>query len=183
MNAGFRSTKHFKFELLWLKLENFDDAVWDGWNCHPAIVDALEIWLGTFSLGEDRKIGNLKLHIMIANLLILRLDAAQKALKMVGMSSLECMMARQRSRIRWLQDGDANTKLFHFVANCRCMRSFISVIKHGSELITDQERKEGIFFDTYNNLIGKVQNREVSLDLEALGLPDRDLEELSDIFI
>jgi mannosylglycoprotein endo-beta-mannosidase len=55
-------------------------------------------------------------------------------------------MARQRSRIRWLQDGDANSKLFHAVANGRRTKNFIAALRNGDEIVTDQARKEGVFF-------------------------------------
>jgi hypothetical protein len=38
---------------------------------------------------------------------------------MQDMSSLERMMAREQSRLRWIKDDDTNTKLFHVVANGR----------------------------------------------------------------
>jgi hypothetical protein len=42
----------------------------------------------------------------------------------------------------WLWEGDANTKLFHLVANGRRTNNFIAAIKHGEEVITDQGHKE-----------------------------------------
>lgn len=42
MNAGHRPRQRFKFELFWLKLEGFDDAVKEGWTCAANIVDPFQ---------------------------------------------------------------------------------------------------------------------------------------------
>jgi hypothetical protein len=135
----------------------------------------------------------------MANLLIHRFDAAQdvrvlsqgewwlrKMLKqsVVALSSLERTLARQRSRIRWIQEGDANSRLFHIVANGRRLRNFITSIKHNGEVVTDQERKEELFHDAYSQLLGQICNRETDLDLEAVGIPNKEqtLADLADIF-
>lgn len=143
------------------------------------------------------KVGNLKLQIAMANLIVHRFDAAQdrrplsdmewwlrKTLKhlMLGLSSLERTMARQRSRMRWIQEGDANSKLFHAVANGHMIKNFIPAVKHNGEIITDQARKEEVFFQTYNEQLGSIQNREVTLDLAALGLQAHELSEMEAIF-
>jgi hypothetical protein len=135
----------------------------------------------------------------MANVLIHRFDAAQekrvltpeegwlrKALKLtvLGLSSLERTMARQRSRMRWLKDGDANTRLFHSVANGRRLRNFIPAIRHEEELITEEERKQEIFFEAYEELLGKIHNREHTINLEELGMSGAEVElsDLDDIF-
>jgi mannosylglycoprotein endo-beta-mannosidase len=148
------------------------------------------------SLGE-KKIGNLKLQIALANMIIHHFDVAQetralspeewwlrKTLKhaILALSSLERTMARQRSRLRWLKDGDANTKLFHAVANGRHTKNFIPAIRHEGVLITDQKHIEDIFSDYYNGLLGAIQNREHTMDLQLLGVQEHDLSELADIF-
>jgi hypothetical protein len=69
-------------------------------------------------------------------------------------------MARQRSRIRWLWDGDANTKLFHVMANGQRIKNVIPAINLGDELITDQSHKGGAFDQAYEELLGTIQNRE-----------------------
>jgi hypothetical protein len=79
-------------------------------------------------------------------------------------------MVRQRSRICWLKDGDSNTKLFHAVANGRRMKNFIPAIRHAGELITDQQHKETVFFDSYSELLGKIQNCEHTINLDMLDI-------------
>ena len=89
------------------------------------LVRDLQRWSAT-------RIGDIKAQLLMARELVLRLDSAQerrqlsdeelglrKRMKMrcLGLSSLERTMARQRSRIRQLSDGDANTAYFH--NNCK----------------------------------------------------------------
>lgn len=58
---------------------------------------------------------------------------------LLGMASLERMIERQRSRLRWIKEGDANTKLFQAVVNGRrCKRFFLHVVL-GDDIITNQE--------------------------------------------
>jgi hypothetical protein len=95
---------------------------------------------------------------------------------------MERTMARQRSRLRWLKDGNANMKLFHAVANGRRTQNFIPALRHEGVLISDQKRKEEIFFDSYNNLLGSIQNRDHTLDLQLLGIQEHDLQDLAAIF-
>ena len=71
----------------------------------------------------------------------------------LALSSLERTMARQRSRVRWLKEGDTNSRLFHTVANGRRQKNFILVIRHNGELVTNHQKKEEIFFETYNSML------------------------------
>uniref|UniRef100_A0A453RX33 Uncharacterized protein n=1 Tax=Aegilops tauschii subsp. strangulata TaxID=200361 RepID=A0A453RX33_AEGTS len=67
----------------------------------------------------------------------------------LGLASLERTIARQRSRITWLQEGDANTQLFHLVANGRCMKNYIPSLTMDGRIITDQKGKEEAFYTAY----------------------------------
>ena len=99
---------------------------------------ALQAW-------GQRKSGNIKTQIAIANYVILKFDRAMEMraltpaelwlrktikLALLGLSSLQRTIERQRSRLRWIREGDANTKLFQAVANGR--RSKISSLTLGT---------------------------------------------------
>jgi hypothetical protein len=91
-------------------------------------------------------------------------------------------MARQRSRIRWLREGDANMALFHVVANGRRAKNHIASVKIGEVLVTDQEMKVEAFTEAYSQLLGWVQPREHSIDLEELEIPTAELRDLDAMF-
>jgi hypothetical protein len=143
------------------------------------------------------KVGNVKLNIAIANTLILRLDVAQerrmltpmelwlrRMLKqsVLGLASLERTMARQRSRIRWLKEGDANTALFHAVANGRRVKNHIAAVKVGDDLVTEQNLKVEAFTEAYFQLLGQTQPREHSINLDELDIPTAELQDLDAMF-
>lgn len=128
----------------------------------------------------QHKTGNIKILMAVANWVIFRFDQVQELrilsdmelwlrrslkLALLGLASLERTIDRQRSRIRWLPEGDANTKLFQAVANGRRSKNFIPKIRHGSEIVTDQGRIEEVFSEVYENLLGTAQARDHSLDL------------------
>ncbi|XP_071679528.1 uncharacterized protein [Lolium perenne] len=204
LNAAFRPKRRFKFENFWLKLEGFDEAVRNAWVCDPDIVDPFRKLDALFGNAAEylqswgqKRVGNIKLNIAIANTLILRLDVAQerrvlapreiwlrRMLKqaVLGLASLERTMARQRSRIRWLKDGDANTAFFHAVANGRRVKNHIAAVKVGDELVTDQGLKVVAFTEAYSQLLGQVQTREHSINLDELDIPTAELQDLDVMF-
>lgn len=206
LNTGamFCPKKRFRFEIFWTKLEGFDDAVREAWTCNDDIVDPFKrldaLFRNTASALQawgQRKTGNIKLLMAVATLVIFRLDQAQenriltdqelwlrRTLKMalLGMASLERTIERQRSQMRWIREGDANTKLFQAFANGRRVKNFIPRIKSGVNVITDQRQKEEVFTAAYENLLGMDQARNYTLDLDYLGVQQLDLQELDDIF-
>lgn len=101
---------------------------------------------------------------------------------LLGLASLEHTIARQRPRIRWLKAGDANTQLFMAVANGRRSKNFITHVKHGDQIVTEQEELEEVFSDAYENILGHAHTREVTLDLDEMGMDTVQLQELEEIF-
>jgi hypothetical protein len=84
--------------------------------------------------------------------------------------------------MRWLRDGDANTQLFHAVANGRRAKNFIGTVKVGHQVITDQLGKEQAFFSAYQSLLGRILNRDCTIDLAEIGLRSTNLAHLDGDF-
>ena len=121
LNENIHPQRRFRFEVFWTRLEGFDDAVKEAWVCDPNIHDPfkrLDALLRNaaryLTAWGQRKVGNVKLQIAMANSIIFQLDVAQerrllsvgeiwlrRTLKLValGLASLERTIARQRSRL------------------------------------------------------------------------------------
>jgi hypothetical protein len=94
-----------------------------------------------------------------------------------------CTIARLRSRITWLKDGDANTHLFHAHARFRKRRNFIANIAAADgRVLTVHKDKAEEFFNFYDGLLGSCEDRDSTIDLEALGVPSHDLASLDGPF-
>lgn len=134
--------KCFRFESFWTKLPGFLDVVTSAWEPTLLHADAFRIMdyklrnvaraLKSWSM---RNIGSVRVQLAVAREVILRLDCAQESralsleeitlrrdmkCKCLGLVSLARTIARQRSRLMYLADGDANTWFFHLQA---CHRS------------------------------------------------------------
>lgn len=127
--------KRFRFEAFWRKAEGFFKTVEAAWHSVPgtgnpfvALDNKLRATAKALQRWSDRWIGNVKLQTLIALQVIARLAQAmdnrelsvkehglRKALKqkLLGLASLHRMIARLRSRMLQLKEGEANTAYFH----------------------------------------------------------------------
>jgi len=96
----------------------------------------------------------------------------------LALSSLLRTISRLRSRINWLKDGDANTRLFHQHARYRKKKNFIPKLHVGDQVITKHEDKAAAVLDFYDSLIGTECTRGRTINLDTLGSPGFDLEAL-----
>ena len=127
----FGAKKNFWFESFWTKIEGFEEAVQIAWHCYPSISDPLRrLDFMLKSMGRalqswsQRLVGIARQQIVLAKELIWRFDVAEEIRilstwerwfraelkkKMLDLCSLERTISPQRSRLRWLRQGDANT--------------------------------------------------------------------------
>jgi hypothetical protein len=68
------------------------------------------------------------------------------------------------------------------VANGRRTKNYIAVVRVGDETATTQERKNEMFMEEFERLMGSMQTRAHSIDLEALDILVVDLAELDNMF-
>jgi hypothetical protein len=134
LDDGFHPKRRFRFQAFWPQFEGYLQTVESVWNGPQPDVYALRmvhhLLRGTAKALQHwsaKVVGNIKSQIAVAKKVIFRLEAAQDTrslsvveatlrrflkIRYLGLTSLERTMARQRSSMRWLYEGNANTKFF-----------------------------------------------------------------------
>lgn len=102
--------------------------------------------------------------------------------KSLGLASLARTIARQRSRITFLSEGDANTRFFHLQACHRSRKNFIDSLHHDGSTLVTEEDKAVAAFQFYDDLLGVQRERSARLNFDFLGLPSMDLAHLDVCF-
>lgn len=87
-------------------------------------------------------------------------------------------MARQRSRITWLREGDANTSYFQEQANHKRRKNFIGSISDGNRVVSSHEEIDEMFRNHFIGRFGSPAVRQGTLDLDFLGVNPADLSRL-----
>ncbi len=80
----------------------------------------------------------------------------------------EEMKWRQRARIQWLKEGDANTKFFHLAANARRKKNFIGRLSDGHNFFTDHNSKAEWLFPFFSKHLGTDPGYLRLIDLHLL---------------
>ncbi|WVZ71862.1 hypothetical protein U9M48_020394 [Paspalum notatum var. saurae] len=196
--------RRFRFESIWTKFDGFMDTVTEAWgfnlvNADPCrildaklrnIAKALKSWSAKF-------VGSIRLQLALAREIIFQLDAAQEErvlsmeelqlrkqlkFKCLGLASLSRTIARQRSRLLFLEAGDANTKFFHLQACHRSRKNYIQEISVNGAQISLEESKAEAFFHYFQEVFGQVFVRSHSLKFDQLGLRSVNLDGLDHCF-
>jgi hypothetical protein len=188
LKDGVKGKRCFHFESFWTCLPGFLDTVKSSWDQPSQTSCPLEnISFKLKRLTRDlqswstKGVGHLKTQLSLAREVLHRLEIAQgwrslspeedwlrRELKRLclKLASLERTIARLRSRVRYLKDGDANTSFFHKQATFRKRKNYIPKLMDGDRIVTSQDDQHKILFDLYENLIGTAPNRSATLDLD-----------------
>ncbi|KAM3020904.1 hypothetical protein ACUV84_040901 [Puccinellia chinampoensis] len=199
-NVNFSQKCRFHFESFWPKLPGFQELVADAWATPVDASDHmqtlhLKLKATTRALTSwgQRKVGNIREQLLLAQEIVLRLDMAQDSRtltwgetwlrkelkrKILGLASLQRTMARQRSRLLWIKEGDANTTFFHAHASKCRRRNHMFKLKKGDREVTDQQEMEELATEFFTDLIGQPKERVEEINLDALGLSRLNLDDL-----
>ena len=104
----------------------------------------------------------------------------RKSLKVrvLGLASVLRTIARQRSRMMFLAEGDANTKFFHLMACHRKRRNFIrSLHVHGNVIVSEEGMADALY-QYYDQVLGAIFVPSWRFNLGIIGLPSVDLSSL-----
>ena len=196
--------RRFHFEPHWAKFLDFKEVVAAAWTIHVFSADPFRILDFKFrnvakelKSWSNKKIGSIRLQSTLTREAIMCLDEEmerrqlssweaelRRSLKMrvLGLASLSRSIARQRSRVLYLAEGDANTRFYHLQACHRRRRSRIdSLMVDGMQVVQDRQMADALF-NFYNNLLGTDFARSRRFDLQAIGLPSLDLAALERMF-
>lgn len=81
----------------------------------------------------------------------------------------ESQMWRQRSRLKWVAQGDKNTKYFHGVATQRKRKNFIKGVRDSDgQWQIEEEVLSGVFVDFYTKLFSSSDVTEIDQVLEGV---------------
>ena len=111
-------------------------------------------------------------------------DWLQRKLKQhcLTLASLERTIARLRSRVRHLKEGDGNTAFFHKQASFIKKKNFIAKLVVDDQVFTAQQDKHNVLYEYFDGILGTAVPRASSLDLLAFHHAGLDLSVLDKPF-
>lgn len=77
-------------------------------------------------------------------------------------------VARHRSRIRFLEEGDANTKYFNLQACHRSRKNIIPAVHLDGTWFSEEDAKADVIYGYFNDILGKPFSRDYTLELHDL---------------
>ena len=85
--------------------------------------------------------------------------------KVLGLASLQRAIARQKSRILWLKEGEASERFFKIFASHRQRKNIILSIHSEGHVFTGQNSIAQAIDDYYQRLLGSAAERSHALTL------------------
>jgi hypothetical protein len=187
----------FKFENMWLKEEGFVDKVRDWWGSFsfegtPSFILAkkLQALKGKIKEWNIEVFGNVgarnrawaeELKLLDSFEETRGLSEEEKERKRRLVSDLECSLLqeeicwRQKSRIRWLKEGDKCTKFFHQVANANRRHNSIDSLTVNGSATSDPNIINSHIVNFYESLFSESSSwrpRVDNLEFEVLSVDE-----------
>lgn len=193
-----------RFEVFWPKLPGFQETVKEAWerdlrtyNPYLRLHTKLQRTGLTLKKWARAKIGNNKLLLCATSKLIGILDAVQEhrplseleiklrqdlKLRYLGMTAIEKLRAKQRSRLAHIHAANAQSKLFFLHANGRKRKNHIQFLNSDQGLLHTHVDKQNHIFEHFSMQFGQPVPRTHTLDWNLLDLQWLQLSSAEDVF-
>jgi hypothetical protein len=103
-------------------------------------------------------------------------------LRVLGLALLAHTIARQRSQLLFLVEGNANTRFYHLQACHRSRKSRIDSFQvQGTKVVSDMAMAAALY-DHFNEVLGSNFERSRRFDMHAIDVPTIDLSTLEHVF-
>jgi len=102
--------------------------------------------------------------------------------RILGLSAVQKIRAKQQSRLTMIRAENANSKLFYMRINGKKRKNFIQKLHSEHGVAIGHKEKENLIHDHFSRLFGAPSQRQFTLDWDQLGLQQVDLRSLEDDF-
>ncbi|XXG79695.1 hypothetical protein AAC387_Pa09g0713 [Persea americana] len=166
----------FKFEAMWLQHPDFLSLVVENWNCqlagNPQYVLAHKLKSSKLVLKGWNKLvfGDIQIKVQNAEQKVLDLqelldrgplDSLHQSLAKAKSNLRNCLQQkethwRQKSRIRWLKEGDRNSAFFHAYAKSCGAVNRINRILHDATWVEDQSQIQSLAVHHFSSMASSI---------------------------
>ncbi|GMJ13795.1 hypothetical protein HRI_005048700 [Hibiscus trionum] len=191
-----KSNKLFKWFSHWADVSDYADLVKrtiESEKCKDmggllmTVKYETKAWVNNFREGEERELKGIENRInLLENEIIKKGMSAERREEIRTLkSALWAKFKReerewaQKSRVRWLKDGNKNTKFFHITASIRRSRNLIPSVKVGNKLVENPGSIAKAFVDYFSENF----NKKYTIPMKEFGCKLRKLNKDSANFL
>jgi hypothetical protein len=182
--------KKIRFENYWVDMPGFQQCVKESWakissKSHSSAILADKLKTLRYDLKKWQvSLSHLKLLIQNCNKVILALDSLEehrplyqaefnfRKIVKIHLDDLllaECNYWRKCCTIRWIKQGEDNTKKFHAMATERYRRNNIAMLKNDDGVfISDHQEMANLIWKSYKDRMGQSHGIDMQFNLASL---------------
>lgn len=200
ISTAIPAAKVFRFENFWLQFESFKPTVQQAWLTYINAFDPakrltakfkhlrgiLRTWNANLS-SLFKLIKQVKSVIYLLETIEVLRDLSIQEWnfrntlydKLISLLKMQKTYWKQRAKIKWVQEGDAGTKLFHAHASVKHRRNSIASLLDDSNVsVTQHDQKANLIWNSFRQMLGISEFGGMLFDLEELFSTAPDLSAL-----